>query len=63
MILEVPDEYRDAFIGFLELGLTWLDMQTAEARAAGRDISVYAEDELAVIEIVTSFIEREEAGE
>jgi len=60
MILEVPDEYRDAFIGFLQLGIIWLDTQEAEAEEAGCYISVYAEDELAVLEIVTGFIEREE---
>ncbi len=60
MILEVPDEYREAFIGFLELGLTWLDLDEQKAASKGMSPVSYPDDELAVIEIVQDFIEREE---
>ena len=30
MILEVPDEYKEAFIGFLELGLTYIEHREQE---------------------------------
>lgn len=75
MILEIPDEYREALIGFLELGLTYIDQIESQEetllvinprtgtmskeqvkRANNLDL---AGDELAVIEIVKDFIERE----
>lgn len=61
MILEIPDEYREAFIGFLVLGLTYLDQQEDKCRNKGREL-ILEEDELAVIEIVNRFIEQEECG-
>jgi len=56
MILEVPDKYVLEFIGFLELGLAFLDMRKSEMAAEGRRLEL-DDDEVAVMEIVKDFIE------
>jgi len=62
MVLEIPDKYREEFIGFLELALTFLEMREDELQEKGRKLELEAE-ELAVIELVKGFIEREERND